>query len=325
MTIRLLHVVPTLYRGGAEEQMLLLAQHLPPIDYEQRVCALSGVGPLASKLQASPVSVVCCSPRSQTDAFHYWRLSQELQTFHPDVVHFWRPTQSTWARAVVKYAGFGRQIVETRQSSDRVGSRWNSLWDVRLASLATAICVPHDHVHQRLSTTGTFATTLHTLPPGVTLPAADASLSQIMPGRTEVLQQLGLPTNARYVVGVGKLDQRNRWKDAIWTADLLKVLYDDVHFVLIGEGPLRPQLERFRRKVCIVDRVHMPGYVHDIAPILQHATCLWSPSGRGGVRYSILQGMASGIPVIVGETPVNREIVPDQECGYVLPVGDRAA
>ena len=59
---------------------------------------------------------------------------------------------------------------------------------------------------------------------------------------------------------LGRAIRRNRGgKDAIWAADLLKVIRDDAHLLVFGDGPFRQPLVRFRDQVEIANKVHFLG------------------------------------------------------------------
>jgi len=124
---------------------------------------------------------------------------------------------------------------------------------------------------------------------------------------------------------VGRLWPQKRVKDAIWAADLLKVIRDDVHLLVIGDGPQRDRLMRFRDQVRISDKVHFLGQRGDVPRLMPHFDLLWSTSGYEGQSNAILEAMAAGVPVVASDIPGTRELVVPDETGYLIPVGDRAA
>jgi hypothetical protein len=77
--------------------------------------------------------------------------------------------------------------------------------------------------------------------------------------RDVLLDELGLPAGSRLIGLMGRLWAQKRVDDAIWAADLLKRVRDDTHLLILGDGPLREKLRRFRDKVEIRDRVHFLG------------------------------------------------------------------
>jgi glycosyltransferase involved in cell wall biosynthesis len=143
--------------------------------------------------------------------------------------------------------------------------------------------------------------------------------------RGQLLAELGLPPDARLIAAIGRLWPQKRIKDLIWAADLLKVARDDAHLLIIGDGPQRWRLLRFRDQVEICDRVHFLGQRSDVPRILAHVDCLWLGSGYEGQSNAILEAMAAAAPVVATDIAGNRDLVRHEETGYLAPVGDRAA
>jgi glycosyltransferase involved in cell wall biosynthesis len=142
--------------------------------------------------------------------------------------------------------------------------------------------------------------------------------------REALLAELELPADARLIVAVNRLWPQKRLKDLIWAADLLKCVRDDTHLLIIGDGPQRWRLGRFRDQVEIVDRVHFLGERPDVPRFLPHVDCLWLGSEYEGQSNAIMEAMAAGVPVVASDIPGNRDLVVHGETGYLVPVGDRA-
>ena len=136
--------------------------------------------------------------------------------------------------------------------------------------------------------------------------------------------ELGLPDNARLIGAVGRLWPQKGYKDLIWAAELLKVVRADSHLLIIGEGPQRAQLMRWRDSQELADRVHFLGHRNDVPAILPHLTCFWLGSAYEGQSNAVLEAMQAGIPVIATDIPGNRELVVPDETGFLYAVGDRA-
>jgi glycosyltransferase involved in cell wall biosynthesis len=140
-----------------------------------------------------------------------------------------------------------------------------------------------------------------------------------------LLAELELPSNARLIGAVGRLWPQKRVKDLIWACDLLKVIRDDVHLLIVGDGPHRDRLERFTRQVRIEDKVHFLGERDDVPRLLPHFDVLCLASGYEGLPNVILEAMAAGRPVVATDIPGNRDLVLPGQTGFLVPVGDRAA
>jgi glycosyltransferase involved in cell wall biosynthesis len=141
--------------------------------------------------------------------------------------------------------------------------------------------------------------------------------------RQELLAELGLPSNSRLIGAVGRLWPQKRIKDLIWAADLLKSTRDDTHLLIVGDGPQRSRLERYRDQNQIADRVHFVGERDDVPRLMQHFDVLWLGSEYEGQSNAILEAMAAGIPVVATDIAGNRDLVVDGVTGFLVPVGDR--
>ena len=78
---------------------------------------------------------------------------------------------------------------------------------------------------------------------------------------------LGLTEGTRYVCAVGRLT-RQKGFDVLLDA-FSRVRDDDLHLVIVGEGERRSELERQVEVLGITDRVHMPGFVDDVAGVMR--------------------------------------------------------
>jgi glycosyltransferase involved in cell wall biosynthesis len=189
----------------------------------------------------------------------------------------------------------------------------------RILRRSTRIIVGSAGVRELCVRRGLSADRLQVIPPGVP-PVEPPRVT-----RHQVFAELGIPPQHHVLGIVGPLRLAKRIKDAIWAADLLKVIRDDVHLLVIGDGPHRARLRMFRDQVRIADKVHFLGDRADLSRLLPHLDVFWSISSQQGQGNTILEAMAAGVPVVASDLPVNRELVVDQTTGYLVPVGDRAA
>ena len=212
-----------------------------------------------------------------------------------------------------------RNLVVGQRCVDPWKSRLQLAIDRALARRCRCVVVNSEGVRDFYVRHGTPAERVRVIPNGVAPPAAPVTT------RRQLLAELELPDSARLIGLVGRLWPQKRVKDAIWAADLLKVIRDDVHLLVIGDGPQRNRLRRFRDQCRIRDKVHFLGERGDVLRLLPHFDALWSTSGYEGQSNVILEAMAAGVPVVATDIPGTRELVVPEVTGYLVPVGDRAA
>ena len=310
MTKRILHIIPSLDRSGAEKQLTLLARALAREEFEVHVCALTRGGPLAADLQAAGIPATVLGKRWKLDPHAFWRLVRLVKQLRPDLVHTWLFAANAYGRAAGMLAG-----VKCLVAAERCVDPWKSweLWfDRRLAKHTARIVANSQGVREFYVAKGLPAEKIEVIPNGI--PPAPSCEST----RQEILAELGLPERARLVGLIGRLWPQKRVKDAIWAADLLKVIRDDVYLLILGDGPHRRRLEMFRDQCEIRDKVRFLGHRSDVPRLLPHFDVLWSPSAYEGQSNAILEAMAAAVPVVATDIPGTRELIVDGETGHLV-------
>lgn len=320
---RILHVIPTLDRSGAEKQLTLLATRLPRAEFDPHVCVLTRSGPYEQELRAAGVPVTLIGKSGKLDPAALWRLKRHVESLRPDLVHTWLFAANSYGRAAALAAGV-RRLVAGERCVDP-WKRWHELaLDRWLARRTDRIVVNSSGVRDFYVRHGLPAEKFSVIPNGIlandVVPLEPAGVS-----REELLAEMGLPQDARLIGAVGRLWPQKRLKDLIWAADLLKVIRDDVHLLIIGEGPHRRRLERYRRQVRIEDKVHFLGHRPDVPRLMPHFDALWLGSEYEGMPNVIMEAMTAGVPVVATDISGNRDLVVNGETGFLVPVGDRAA
>ncbi|PYV69221.1 MAG: hypothetical protein DMG97_22430, partial [Acidobacteria bacterium] len=98
----------------------------------------------------------------------------------------------------------------------------------------------------------------------------------------------------------------------------------NVEFLLVGDGPLRPELERVVENLGLVDRVHFLGNRRDIPAILASLDLSVLPSASESMSNVILESMAAGVPIIANRVGGNPELITERN-GILVPPDDDEA
>lgn len=318
MNRRILQVIPTLDRSGAEKQMCLLARGLAREGFDVHVCALTRGGPLREELRAAGVPTEVIGKRWRLDPRAWWRLRRHVERLRPDLVQTWLFAGNSYGRLAAILCGVPA-LVATERCVDPWKSGAELALDRLLARRTRRIVANSPGVRDFYAGRGLPEEKLVVIPNGVP-PAAPSPAT-----RDEVLAELGLPPECHLVGLVGRLWFQKRVKDAIWAADLLKVVRDDVHLLIMGDGPQAERLRTFRDQCRIRDKVHFLGHRPDVPRLLPHLSALWSTSAYEGQSNSIMEAMAAGVPVVATDVPGTRDLVVHGETGFLVPVGDRAS
>lgn len=95
--------------------------------------------------------------------------------------------------------------------------------------------------------------------------------------------------------------------------------------VIVGEGPCREALLARAQAAGLADRIILPGVSNDVPGMLRTFDLFVLPSLAEGISNTILEAMASGLPVLATRVGGNADIVLEGRTGTIIPAGDRSA
>lgn len=143
---------------------------------------------------------------------------------------------------------------------------------------------------------------------------------------TEARRTLGLSGSDHLVVTIGALAPRKSHGLFIRAAAQVLRARRDVHFVVVGSGPMRSALQAEIDALGVADRVKLLGYQADVFPILRAArVCVKPGILEGFIGITVLEAQARGVPVVAFDTEDVRLAIEDNKTGSIVPAADTAA
>jgi len=139
-----------------------------------------------------------------------------------------------------------------------------------------------------------------------------------------LLRELGIE-GAPLVGCVGKFTAIKGHGDFVRAAALVHETRPETRFVLVGDGPLRKELESLASELGVAEAVRFAGVRSDVAGFLKTLDVFVLPSLTEGLPNVVLEAMAAARPVVataVGGVP---EVVEDGTSGLLTPPGDAGA
>jgi L-malate glycosyltransferase len=97
----------------------------------------------------------------------------------------------------------------------------------------------------------------------------------------------------------------------------------DVRLLLVGDGPKRPHIETLAQQLGIADQVVFAGHTDDVAPYLRIATFGLLTSLAEGLSNSLLEYMASELPVVGSRVSGTEDFVQPHRTGWLFEPGER--
>jgi len=158
------------------------------------------------------------------------------------------------------------------------------------------------------------------VPNGIALPGAApdrerarAALARLVPepGRSPVVGYLGRLSAEKGVLELAEA--------------LASPLLGGVRAVLVGDGPLRAEVEAALAARGLTGRAHLLGWRDDATALLPAFDALVLPSWREGVPLAALEAFAAGVPLVASRVGGMPDVVREGETGLLVPPRDPAA
>ncbi len=151
------------------------------------------------------------------------------------------------------------------------------------------------------------------IPNGVDLTAYRKKLEPIDRGL------FGISRDEIIVIYVGRLSPEKNISFLLRAFYGVAMTYENVHLLLVGEGPDRDSLETQVQHMEIGDKVHFAGLVeyHDIPTYLAASDIFVTPSSAETFGLSTVEGMAAGLPALGLDAPGSGDIIEDGISGLV--------
>lgn len=140
--------------------------------------------------------------------------------------------------------------------------------------------------------------------------------------RIVVRQELGIAPATRVVISVGHLTARKGHDLLIDAAEFILAVEDDVTFLIVGTGPLHPELQREIDTRGLTGRVVLSGQREDVPELLIASDVFVQTSWHEGLSRSLVEAVYCRLPVVATDVNATHEVVEDGRTGYLVPAGD---
>lgn len=315
--INVLIAIAGLGIGGAEVVVQRLAQKLDRNRFNLLIACLKVRGPIGDELAAEGTRIVVLSEAGdkKVNYLSFLGLMRLIRRERIDVVHS-HTTDSLVESALCRLLVPRVKLVHTFHFGNYPHRPSRELWMERICSRAADRLVAVGEV-QRQQLKAVFG-------------FRDKAIERIWNGVTFASGEGGaafraaLPGKPRIVIGtLATLIPQKGLFDFLAVAKRLEDLRHDVHFVIVGEGVLRPQLEAKRRELGIDDMVTLSGWVKNAAEVALPAfDIFFQPSLWEAMSIALLEGMAAGKAVATTRVGENPHIIEDGVNGLLVDAKD---
>ncbi|MDD4273146.1 MAG: glycosyltransferase [Desulfobacter postgatei] len=310
ISIRIVHVVYSFGIGGLEKGITTLINHGSD-DIAHIIISLCGTKD-SEKLLKKPAQIICLDKPGGNSPRFIWDLAKVIRTVRPDVVHTrnWSGMDGILA---ARLAGV-KAVIHGEHGWDMLDPAGTSK-KRRLIRKLTSLMVNHyTCVSRQLA--GWMQQDV-----GIRKPVTQiyngvdtANFMPAGPGKKQAVRQEMDVLPEDFVVGiVARLDAIKNHGALIDAVNQMAQSRPGVKLVVVGDGP-----EAAALKARAGYHVRFLGYRSDTARLMQGFDLFVLPSFNEGISNTILEAMATGLPVIASDVGGNPELVDDGVTGTLV-------
>ncbi|WP_165967307.1 glycosyltransferase [Luteimonas aestuarii] len=317
---RILHVVDTLEFGGLERVVADLAIAQAAQGRQVEVFSLNDTRGFRPMLEAAGVPVVVGAKRGTLDLRMLSALRHNVSSNAVQVVHTHNFVPNYYAALATRFVAHPPALVNTchnmgtRLSNRRL--RWLYRWSLRHTA---RIALVGRQVRDRLVETGVAEPgKADVVLNGVPVPATTGD-------RDAARDRLGIPRDALLLGSVGRLVALKNHRLLLDAMPGLLAKHPRLHAVIVGDGPLQPELQRQIDGLGLARHIHLAGPRNDVQALLPAFDVFVLPSRTEGLSIALLEACAAGLAVVATDVGGNGEIIADQSTGRLVPSDDLPA
>ena len=321
--MRIIHFVENLERGGLERTVIDLIAAQRDAGHDCRVVCLFEPGLLAAELAAQGVEVEACRKRTGFD-WQAMRRARALLRRNPGAVLH---THNASAHYHAVSAAWGLPlacVVNTRHGMGAADPGSRKEWLYRRSMGATdyviAVC---EAARERFARQGVQPrTALLSIPNGIRVERFAAAGIE---ARAALAAELGWPAGSRIVGTVGRLHPVKDQRRLLHALRALRATLPQAVLAIVGDGEMRPELERETDELGLRPWVRFLGDRDDVPRLLAGMEAFALPSRSEGYSIALLEACAAALPIVATDVGGNREIVRDGCNGRLVAAGDADA
>lgn len=323
------HVVFRFAVGGLENGVVNLINRMPRDRWRHAVIALTDVAePFARRLQREDVSLVALHKPPGHGLRLYPRLFRLFRELRPAIVHTrnlaaLEAAVPAWAAGVpVRIHGEHGRDVADLDGGNRKYQRIRRLYRPFVQQYVALSRDLERYLIDRVGVPGERVAHIYN--------GVDTACFQPRAGQREPIA--GSPFNdpRLFVAGtVGRLevvkDQTNLARAFAEALRSSAAARERLRLVLVGEGPLKTAVQAILREAGVEPMVWFAGERGDVADVLRGFDCFVLPSLAEGISNTLLEAMATALPVIATRVGANADLMEEGTAGRLVPRADPEA
>jgi sugar transferase (PEP-CTERM/EpsH1 system associated) len=324
----ILHVIQRLAIGGLENGLVNLINHMPGERYRHAILCLTAASDFRNRLRSTEIPVIQLNQSSGHDFAVHRRFWKTLRELKPDIVHT-RNLPALEFQFIAALAGIKGRIHSEHgrdvHDLDGCSRKYNALRKAMRPFVQQYAAVSRDLEQWLINTVGIPKQSVAQIYNGVR-----ADLFQPLRGPRYPIGPNDFMAQDSFVIGtVGRLeivkDQLTLVRAFIHLVKTDSRMRQRLRLVIIGDGSLRQPAFELLRTANVERLAWLPGEREDVPAIMRILDLFVLPSLREGISNTILEAMASGLPVVATRVGGNPELVVENVTGMMVAPSDPSA
>lgn len=321
------HVLYRLDVGGLENGLVNLVNNLPSTQFRHAIVCLSDYTDFSKRITNPDVALFAIrKPRGNSPRMH-WRVWRLLRRLEPCLLHS-RNLAALECQITAALAGVPARVHSEhgRDMGDLDGRNRVDLGIRRALRplIHRTIALSRDLEKYLLDTVQVDGARLHQIYNGV-----DTNRFRPAAERPRLPHAMFDQPDTIVIGTIGRMepvkDPLNLARAFVRCARSMPDLRERLRLVMVGDGSLRTQVEATLAAAGLSGQAWLPGARGGIDEILRGLDIFVLPSLSEGISNTILEAMASGLPIVATRTGGNPELVQDGETGLLPPPGNDEA
>jgi sugar transferase (PEP-CTERM/EpsH1 system associated) len=320
--LRVLHVIDQLKVGGTEVGILNVISGLGSDCFEHRICTIRGYDETFARSRGFKGPIDIAGGSHSGFQFLLGRLMRVMGEFRPDIVHSrnWGAIEAMPAARLARIPvaihsehGYEVDMLRGLPTRRRILRRF-------AYSVTDAIFTVSEELKSYHSRQGWLPLErIRVLPNGV-----DTCKFARRPEEGKRARgRLGLPVGSLVLGAIGRLVPIKEQATLLQAAEILLAQGISAFVLVVGSGPDLPKLQEFAAvSSTLSGRVVFAGESSNVAALLNAIDIFVLPSRNEGMSNTLLEAMASGLPVVATRVGGNPELVEDRRSGFLFEPGD---
>lgn len=319
----IVHVVHRLAIGGLENGLVNLINHIPEHRFRHAIICMDDYSSFSDRIRRSDVELIAIRKKPGTDIRAFWRLFLELKRLNPAILHTRNmPSLDALLPAMFARVPYRIHSEHGRDMDDLDGSNRKLQLIRRLhrPMVSQYVALSRDLENYLIEK----------------IRVKPEKLAQIYNGVDTSIFRLPRPSADPDIhessITIGTVGRLQAVKDPLNLVEAFIILLrrspelrNRLRLVIVGDGALRQDVAARLHSAQIEESVSLAGSQDNIHEVLQSFDIFAQPSRAEGISNTILEAMASGLPIVATDVGGTAELVVEGDTGLLVPPADPEA